>query len=391
LKIAMVVPRYHPSVAGGAELHARWLVEHLAAIGHELEVFTTAALDHYSWRNALKPGTERVDRITIHRFPTERRDHRLFGDLEHAIVAGAELSSADELAWLRNGVSSRSMEEELARRHKQFDVLLAMPYLFGTTYFAFAASQGEVALIPCLHDEPYAQLGFVRQMLSGAWGLMFNTPPEIELAKRFASQLARSTIVSLGFDPPAPADGSAFLRRHNLREPILLFVGRLEEGKNVGELVDYFITYKYRRPGQLALVLAAGSGDFVLPVRSDIIRLRIDWRERDEMYRAATIFCQPSRKESLSIVSMQAWLAERPVIVDGRGAVTRYHCEQSNGGLWFTNYLEFEAIVDRLLSDPPLRAALGRNGYEYVTSEYSWSRVMERFHQAVEKWRSSHA
>ncbi len=52
VKLAIVVQRYGRAINGGAELHARYLAEHLARHA-EVEVLTTCASDYVSWRNEL--------------------------------------------------------------------------------------------------------------------------------------------------------------------------------------------------------------------------------------------------------------------------------------------------------------------------------------------------
>jgi glycosyltransferase involved in cell wall biosynthesis len=214
---------------------------------------------------------------------------------------------------------------------------------------------------------------------------MFNSEPEDELARSLHSPLAPNAVVGLGFDEGASTDPEAFRRRYSVSEPFIVFVGRLEQDKNLPLLLSYFVQYKERRPGDLTLLLV-GEGDVQPPDRPDVRQLGIDWRDRDAMLRGALALVQPSRKESLSIVMMQAWLAGRPVVVDGQSAVCRYHCQRAGGGLWFDSYLEFEAIVDLLQDRPRVADGLGRAGREYVLKEYSWPVVLGRFHDALEQF-----
>lgn len=384
LRLAFVVPRFGENIVGGAELHASWITRRLAAAGHSVEVFTTCAVDHHTWRNALPAGTERWGDLLIRRFPTDARDLGIHGELERAISLGLKLSLDEELLWLRHGVSSSAMEDALGAEASRYDLVVAMPYLFGTTYFAWAAAPERTVLIPCLHDEAYARLGVTRKMLAGARGLLFNAPAEAALAGELVDDLPPWTVVGVGFDEPSGLDPDGFRRRHDLRRPFMLYVGRREGGKNTPLLADHFRRYKEQRGGDLELVFV-GSGEPV-PSHPDIREVKIDWSRRDDMYAAATVFCQPSTNESLSIVLMQAWLCDCPVVVHGHCAVTREHCERSNGGLWFTNYAEFEAVLDRLLASADLRTALARNGADYVRREYGWDVVVDRFEAAAASW-----
>ena len=385
LRLAFVAPRFGADAHGGAELLVRDLALRLAGAGHQVEVLTTCASDHYTWKNELRAGVERDGPLTVRRFPTDDRDLGIHGELERAIVSGYGLSREEERLWMRHGVASAAMEDHLAAAGRGFDAVIAAPYLWGTTYFAYETCPERFVVIPCLHDEAYARLAIVKDMLAGAFGVLFNARAEGMLAERLAGPLRRWAVVGMGFEPDPPGDADAFRARHKLHGPVLLSVGRREGGKNVPLLIDHFLRYKHRRGGDLLLV-QAGSGETPLPKRPDVIDLDPDWRQRDAMYRAATIFCQPSVNESFSIVLMQAWLAGRPVLVHRRSAVTREHCELSNGGLWFGNYAEFEEVLDRLLADPDLQDRLGRNGRAYVRSEYSPEAVLDRFHDAVYAW-----
>lgn len=375
LRFAIVVPRFGEWVSGGAELFGRWLAERLAGAGHSVEVFTTCAKDHRSWANELPAGVERHGDITVRRFEARTRDPGIFGELDLAIHKGYPLSADEEVLWLRHGVSSDEMEIEIGQRGGSYDVLLCLPYLFGTTYFAYQASPNNAVVIPCLHDEPYSHLDFVRGMFEGCRGLLFNSPAEEALARRITPGLAPSGVVGVGVEMPRS-------RVPKASPPSMLYVGRREAGKNSPLLTDYFIRYKGRRPGALRLVFG-GSGD-PIPDRSDVVEVTPRWSD-DSTYRAATLYCQPSVNESFSIVLLQAWLAEVPAIVHGNCAVTRDHCERSNAGLWFSSYAEFEEVVDLLMSSEGLRRTLGRNGRAYVEREYSWAAVMERFSAVMEQ------
>ena len=79
MKLAVVVQRYGAEINGGAELHARYVAEHLAR-HHDVEVVTTCARDYVTWRNDLPAGTEQVNGVRVRRFPVSReRDPDDFG------------------------------------------------------------------------------------------------------------------------------------------------------------------------------------------------------------------------------------------------------------------------------------------------------------------------
>lgn len=386
MRIGLVVPRFHVDLLGGAELHARWLAEHLAGAGHEVTVLTTCVLDATRWRNELPAGPETTEAgYAVHRYPADRRDHHEWTELDMAIRAGQELTLEDEERWLRSGGASGAMERDLEKRGERFDVVLGIPYMAATTYFACQACPDRFCVIPCLHDEPFARLSYVGRLLTRSVGALFNCWPERDLARRLHPRMGASAMVGLGFEAPQAADPDAVREKYGIEGPFVLFIGRLELDKNVPQLLEYFVRYKERNPGPIRLVLV-GQGDVSPPSRDDVQQITIDWRDRDALLAAATLLIQPSRKESLSIVTMQAWLSGLPVLAHAGSDVVRDHCLRSAGGLWFENYVEFEEMLRRLLEDRPLAEALGRGGRAYVEQEYSWPAVLGRFYDALQSW-----
>ena len=99
MKIAVVVQRYGHAINGGAELHARYIAEHLAKHA-SVEVLTTCATDYVTWRNALPAGVEEINGVPVRRFRVKHeRDPRVFGHRSDRVFERPH-SLRDELAWL---------------------------------------------------------------------------------------------------------------------------------------------------------------------------------------------------------------------------------------------------------------------------------------------------
>ena len=77
MKLAVVVQRYGADINGGAELHARYVAEHLSQHA-EVHVLTTCARDYVTWRDDYTPGTEMVNGVPVRRFRVDHpRDPRV--------------------------------------------------------------------------------------------------------------------------------------------------------------------------------------------------------------------------------------------------------------------------------------------------------------------------
>ena len=137
-----------------------------------------------------------------------------------------------------------------------FDALIVMPYLHSITVDAMWAGRERLVLWPCLHDERFAFMEPYRVLLESAWGVVFISPEEADLALRgLKLRLARSAVMGSGVDvsPAANTDAGP-----GPAEPYLLYLGRLDHGKNVPLLYDYMGRYG-REDGGVRLVVA-GSG-----------------------------------------------------------------------------------------------------------------------------------
>lgn len=61
-------------------------------------------------------------------------------------------------------------------------------------------------------------------------------------------------------------------------------------------------------------------------------------------------------------------------------AVTRDHVVQSNGGLWFDDYLTFGECLSWFRDNPAAALGMAESG-----RAYSWEAVIQRFERAVEQ------
>jgi glycosyltransferase involved in cell wall biosynthesis len=96
------------------------------------------------------------------------------------------------------------------------------------------------------------------------------------------------------------------------------------------------------------------------------------------------VVAAPSPFESLGMAALEALLAERPLLVNGRCDVLVGHCMRSNGGLWYRSYEDFAEALARLLGDPELRRALGSQGRAYVESRYRWPVVLQHYREVLD-------
>jgi glycosyltransferase involved in cell wall biosynthesis len=383
MRILWVVPRFGRGIAGGAETLVRALATRCAAEGWEAEVATTCARDHVTWADELPEGTVVEDGVTVHRFRVGPRDGRRYDALHPAILSG-RAGYADELEWLANSVWSPGMQHYLEDECGH-DLRVLSPYLFGTTLWGAQADPARSALLPCLHDEPYARLATVRRVMAAVRGGLFNAPAEERLARRIAP-VRDGGVVGMGFDPPGRPPGPLPAALDGIG-PYLVYAGRLEEGKRVPVAVDHTVRLAGERRDGPALVLM-GRGGYRAPAsaRGRVVELGyVSEEEKRAVYAGATALVNPSEMESLSIVLMEAWLEGTPAIVAAGSEVMSDHVARSGGGTTFASYGEFRAAATRLLDDPGERERQGARGRAYSLEEYGWPAVWARLAAVAER------
>lgn len=381
-RIAFIAPRFsEQATIGGAETLLKQLALRAVRDGREVHFLTTCASDHFTWANDRAPGTSSVDGLHVHYFPVdEDRDLETFLRVQQAISRDVPVTADEEEAWMRNNVNSQALYQHVREEGGQYDRIVAGPYLFGVIYYAALIHPDKTLLVPCLHDEPFARLKTMQRLFDEVSGFLFNTEPEQALAiRQFGDVASKGQVVGMGLEP-FDADANAFAKRIGMDAPYVMYAGRREPLKGTPLIVDYMQAFR-ERTGQDVRLVFTGSGpidapDSLWPYIHDAGFVPEEVKR--EAMAGALAFMHPSVNESLGIVLLEAWLARTPALVHASGAVLRWQCRQSGGGLWFRHYPDFETALQWLIDQPDLRCRLGEAGRSYVEKVYSWPAVDQR-------------
>jgi len=263
-----------------------------------------------------------------------------------------------------------------------FDVVVFFTYLYYTTWAGLPAATGRTATVlhPTAHREPQLSLPLFDLMLRLPTAYAYSTEEEARLIAQRTGADRAGRIIGIGVDLTPAGEGARFRPLFGLSDrPYLLFVGRVVAEKGSAELYDYFVAYKRRRPGPLALVVM-GDPLTDLPRHPDIVTTGFvaEQVKRDALDGALALV-QPSYFESFSMILAEAWAQSRPALVQGRCDVLAGQAERSGGGIPYQGYAEFEAAVDLLLGDDALGPRLGARGRSYVERRYAWDEVLARY------------
>jgi glycosyltransferase involved in cell wall biosynthesis len=440
VKIAFIIQRYGAEVLGGSEHLCRLVAERLSGV-HDVEVLTSGARDYVTWKNEYPEGADRIRGVTVRRFATVgTRDIEAFNRFSDWIYNNPH-SRADELEWLKQqGPWCPGLIDYLRRSQNQYDVLIFFTYLYAPTVLGLEVAPSRSILVSTAHDEPAIRLEIFKDVFRKPAALCYLTESEQRFVQQqFPERPLLEEVVGVGIDlaeqqpyprMPAPSDedqaaaeaapdrpiaaardegalaasdeevaarefpshllarGAVFRRRHRLYGPIVLYGGRIDPGKGCEELIQYF--GEYVKEGGDATLALMGVKLMSLP-EEPYIRFAglLSDRERLQALEAATVVVCPSPYESLSLLALEALSVGTPILANARSAVLVEHCVRSNGGLYYADRDEFVESLALLVGDERLRAALGRNGRDYVRRSYRWDVVLGKYERLFAKIRNA--
>lgn len=384
MRIAFIVQRYGPEVAGGAELHCRWVAEHLAE-RHEVEVLTTTAADYLTWENVYPPGAGKVNGLTVRRFPVTRRRRPERFDALASKVCFSDHTDEEERLWMEeHGPCAPELLEFLRARERDYDALVFFSYRYWTSYHGLQVAPGKSLLVPTAEHDPVIYLRLFAPYFHLPAAIVYNSPEERELVQRVSgNEAVPGDVVGTGIERPAAIPGGEVARGLGLPGDYVLYVGRIEREKGCAVLLEHFERYQRETGAALPLALL-GRSAMEVPESAHVRLLGVlPEAEKLAVLAGARVLLMPSRYESLSMVVLEAWMMGRPVLVNGDCEVLRGQVLRSGGGLYYQEYDEFAAALDLLLSKPALAETLGRQGRAYFESHYAWDVIMAKYERLL--------
>jgi glycosyltransferase involved in cell wall biosynthesis len=373
--IGFVVQRYGKEVIGGSETLARDLAERLVKEGFRIIVYTTCARDYLTWRNEYAAGESILGGVLIRRFPVLRErniaDFNRLSDRFFAAAAGER----DEQEWLEaQGPFCPALIEALAAEQKDVDLFFFFTYLYYPTVFGSAVVHKPVVLFPTAHDEAPIYLEAMKRLFSRPRALFFLTRAEMDLTQRLFSPPGLMRLVRTGIDIQTRVVAESFRRRFLLVAPYLLYAGRIEKGKGLEAVFEYYQTIRAEAYVELVLI---GKKLMDIPAVQGLKYLGyVSEGEKLAAFKGALFSLQPSPLESLSITTLESFSMETPVLVNRRCPALLEHISISGGGLAYGDGREFLEGFRRLYRRPALRRDMGAKGLEYVKKYYSWDAVL---------------
>jgi alpha-maltose-1-phosphate synthase len=212
-----------------------------------------------------------------------------------------------------------------------------------------------------------------------------------DILRHFTVDPGRVVVIHNGIDPErfqrterrdAPA-------RRGVREPYVLFVGRITDQKGIFHLLD---AARKLPPGVQVVVCASApdTPEIEARLRRAVAELpNVLWiaemvpvDEVVQLYSHAAVFVCPSVYEPFGIINLEAMACRTPVVASAVGGILEV-VEDGRTGLLVppASPDDLAAAIRRVLDDPGLARAFGEAGRRRVEDRFSWASVAERTEQ----------
>lgn len=419
LRIAFIVPRFHESVVGGAEKLTGDYADILKG-SHQIDIITTNAVTT-DWQPELETGRFETDGMTVYRFDAGNPRTSVWNDLNDFWARkAAEIRERDGIPqprifgyadsqkktltsfiqpyytyiklrfgnrvywssvlqeeWIRQqGPHSTELLAYLADNQYKYDLFFFFSYLYSPVFFGSLLVPFQKRIfVPMLHNEDAALLPVFSEQALRMKYLLWNTSEEKDLARKIW-KIDNGEIIG-DFVENRP-----FVNRS--REHNIIYAGRLDSGKGVGELISYFQEYSRKSHSDLQLRVA-GRGPLEVEGRNIDPVGFVSNQELSKTIYFAKATAIPSRLESFSLLLLESLGQGTPVIVPGDSPVLCGHVKRSDAGWIYHSKEEFFQILSDIEKNPGYCEEKGRKGADYIQKYYTREIITRKLQVFVEK------
>ena len=198
----------------------------------------------------------------------------------------------------------------------------------------------------------------------------------------------RVVVIHNGIDPNQfrRTEARDALARRGVREPYVLFVGRITDQKGIFHLLEA----APKLPPGVQVVLCASAPDTpeiearlkrALPGHPNVVWIgeMVPVEEVVQLYSHAAVFVCPSVYEPFGLINLEAMACETPVVASAVGGILEVVEDGKTGVLVEPGRPDaLVAAIRALLEDPARGRAMGRAGRHRVEAHFSWVSVATR-------------
>jgi starch synthase len=212
-----------------------------------------------------------------------------------------------------------------------------------------------------------------------------------DILAHFDADPARVVVIHNGIDPDQfkRTEARDALDRFGVRQPYVLFVGRITDQKGIFHLLEA----APRLPAGVQVVLCASAPD--TPEIEERLRRAVQGRPNvvwinemvpvdvvTQLYSHAAVFVCPSVYEPFGLINLEAMACQAPVVASAVGGIVEV-VEDGQTGLLVPPAQPdpLAAAIRSVLDDPTRARQMGLAGRKRVEEKFAWAAVAERTEQ----------
>lgn len=406
-KICFVVCQFGEKVNGGAEVHCRMLSERLSPY-YDIDILTTKIINYNTFEEYYTTSGEVIDGINILRFSCtpfnpllhkkwenrtkwSRKIRRVLFRM-HLLRPLANLfpvwniGTKNEIEMLKtHGFYSADLLKYLEEHSRDYKAIIFMTFLWPHTIFGTKIAPHKSILIPTVHNQSDLFRSVQTLVFTRIKHIAFNTEEEKKLAENtFGRKLADNSILAVGVETNVEILSKEELyKKFQLPDVYLLYFGRICKSKKVDILIRWFIDYKKKYPSELKLVLTGRL--FMKKVdHPDLVYTGfVSESEKVSLIKNSRLVINPSTHESLSLLLLESMKLGKTTLVNGRSAVMKAHCINSNMA---ADYYISRRDFAKKINQYAFRGDIidNENAIAYVDQNYNWDTIINKLRKIID-------
>lgn len=397
MRLLHVTQRYLPAI-GGAEKHIADLSEELVRRGHEVDVFTSRALDFHTWKNELPPF-ESLNGVDVYRFRSMRRGRWVWNVLHFGLrnYWRSRSRAYEPFIFFGGGPLAPGMLRAMLAQGRRYDLIHLSCLVYGHVAYGYWAARRlgvPVVITPHAHighEETYA-LGYQQEAMAGSDHVLAGTPAEREVLVKLGLDPYRVSVSGHGLTPEEYGPGLQWDRteaRRRLGLPVegfmVLFLGRKSDYKGLEVALDAYSALSPYYPALQFLAVGPETeySQSIWPRYQHLPRLHVmdvvPHEEKLAALRASDCLVLPSTGEAFGIVFLEAWMMGKPVVGARTLAVSSVIDEGIDGLLSIPGDAgDLATCISKLARDPELARQMGTEGHDKVFRRFTVPRIADR-------------
>jgi alpha-maltose-1-phosphate synthase len=209
-----------------------------------------------------------------------------------------------------------------------------------------------------------------------------------DILEHFKADPRKVEVIHNGIDPArfVRTEGREHLVRLGVKEPYVLYVGRITDQKGIFHLLE---AAKQLPPG-VQVVLCASAPDTpeieerlrkAVPQHPNVMWINemVSLDIVKQLYSHAAVFACPSVYEPFGLINLEAMACETAVVASAVGGIVEVVVDGETGLLVPpAKPAELAGALRRVLDDPARARAMGKAGRKRVEDKFSWDSVAAR-------------